>query len=37
MSKKILRRAGFLAATLAAGIFSVAQAAEPIKVALSSL
>lgn len=32
MSKKILRRAGFLAATLAAGIFSVAQAAEPIKV-----
>lgn len=32
MSKKILRRAGFLAATLAAGIFAGAQAAEPIKI-----
>ena len=32
MSKKILRRAGFLAATLAASIFTGAQAAEPIKI-----
>ncbi len=32
MSNKFLRRASFLAATLAAGIFSVVQAAEPIKV-----
>jgi len=32
MSKKILRRAGFLAATLAASIFTGVQAAEPIKI-----
>lgn len=32
MSKSILRRAGFLAATLAASIFAGAQAAEPIKI-----
>ncbi|SFW99540.1 ABC transporter substrate-binding protein [Marinospirillum alkaliphilum] len=32
MSKKLLRRAGFLAATLAAGIFAGAQAAQPIKI-----
>lgn len=32
MSKKILRRAGFIAATLAASIFTGAQAAEPIKI-----
>ncbi len=32
MSKKILRRAGFLAVTLAASIFAGAQAAEPIKI-----
>lgn len=32
MSKKILRRAGFLAATLVAGMFVGAQAAEPIKI-----
>ncbi len=32
MSKKILRRAGFLAATLAASIFTGAQAAEPITI-----
>ena len=32
MTKKILRRAGFLAATLAVSVFSVAQAAEPIRV-----
>lgn len=32
MSKKILRRAGFLAVTLAAGIFTGVQAAEPIKI-----
>ena len=32
MSKKILRRAGFLAVTLAASIFTGAHAADPIKV-----
>lgn len=32
MSKKILRRAGFLAVTLAASMFAGAHAAEPIKV-----
>jgi len=32
MSKKIIRRAGFLAAALAASIFTGAQAAEPIKI-----
>lgn len=32
MSKSILRRAGFLAVTLAASIFAGAQAAEPIKI-----
>ncbi|NLW04884.1 MAG: ABC transporter substrate-binding protein [Pseudomonadaceae bacterium] len=32
MSKSILRRAGFLAATLAVSIFTGAQAAEPIKI-----
>lgn len=32
MSKRILARAGFLAATLAASIFAGAQAAEPIKI-----
>lgn len=32
MSKKFLRRVGFFAATLAAGVLTVAQAAEPIKV-----
>ncbi len=32
MSKKILRRAGFLAVTLAASMFAGAHAAEPIKI-----
>jgi len=32
MSKKLLRRGGFLAATLVAGIFTGAQAADPIKI-----
>lgn len=32
MSKKLLRRGGFLAVTLVAGIFSGAQAADPIKI-----
>ncbi|WP_114416915.1 ABC transporter substrate-binding protein [Marinospirillum perlucidum] len=32
MSTKLLRRTGFLAATLVAGVFTGAQAAEPIKI-----